>query len=517
MVGLMAYASSASGKPVTYQIDERGLRIEGVRVDCPMIYDNDWWFDTPDKNYLWAMASLGRANLRANIVTRDLWNWEKDYQYTLQEGLNDAIKSIGVARKSGVRNIPDAIAGCDRAFTRPTSGRIEDTAMVRSAGSDKIVEEAKKASPQRPLLVFVGGPLNTVANAVLMDPAIADRMVVFMTDLRGYNGKDPWANHIVAARCQLINYGAHVWWPQRPQPPVMPLERFAELPANEQTTDLLRIAKWFWERSTKKERPDRDDGFADGAPIFLVFESATWKGVVRQRVTGVFNVADVEDTATFDVLDARKLDYGAMTEAFFRTLKDPKVYAVPPVPEDNDETGFVDLFSVEALKNWRQCGPGKFSIEGGVATCEGGMGLWWYAGRTYGDFVLRGEFVQEHQIADSGVFVRFPDPEQDPWIAVTQGHEMEIGDPEPKDPTWRTGSIYPFCAANKVNTGPLGQWNRYEIACVGQRYLVRINGERVTDWTDPKQRTMRGYVGLQNYSDGKTVRHRNLRIKALDF
>ncbi len=187
------------------------------------------------------------------------------------------------------------------------------------------------------------------------------------------------------------------------------------------------------------------------------------------------------------------------------------------LPNETDETGFVDLFSAKALKDWRQCGPGKFTIPAGVAWSTGGMGLWWYAGRQYGDFVLRGEFMQEDPIADSGVFVRFPDPGQDPWIAVNQGHEMEIGDPEPKDPTWRTGSIYPFCASTKANTGPLGQWNRYEIACVGQRYRVRINGEIVLDWTDPQQRTIRGYIGLQNYNDSKTVRHRKLRIKALDY
>ena len=143
------------------------------------------------------------------------------------------------------------------------------------------------------------------------------------------------------------------------------------------------------------------------------------------------------------------------------------------------------------------------------------MGLWWFAGRQFTNFVLRGEFVQEQEIADSGVFLRFPDPGNDPWVAVHKGHEMEIGDPAPKDPTWRTGSIYPFQASVKANTKSVGQWNDYEITCRGQTYTVRINGEEVTEWTDPKQRTSAGYVRLQNYNDGKTVRHRNLRIKEL--
>jgi len=184
-------------------------------------------------------------------------------------------------------------------------------------------------------------------------------------------------------------------------------------------------------------------------------------------------------------------------------------------PKAGDEAGFVPLFSAEALKHWRQCGPGRFVVTNGVATGEGGMGLWWYAGQRFTNFVLRGQFLQEQEIADSGVFVRFPDPGNDPWIAVNQGHEMEIGDPDPQDPTWRTGSIYPFQASTRANTKPLGQWNTFEIACVGHTYTVRINGEVVTAWTDPKQRSAAGYVGLQNYDDGKTVRHRNLRIKEL--
>jgi hypothetical protein len=177
------------------------------------------------------------------------------------------------------------------------------------------------------------------------------------------------------------------------------------------------------------------------------------------------------------------------------------------------ETGFVDLFSAENLPSWRQCGPGRFVVSDGVARGEGGMGLWWYSGRQFSDFVLRGEFLQEQAIADSGVFVRFPAPGDDPWSAVHKGHEMEIGDPDPENPTWRTGSIYPFAASRRANTNPVGQWNRYEIECVGQLYVVRINGEEVLRWTDPNGRTSRGFVGLQNYPDGKVVRHRRVRVR----
>lgn len=324
--GIVHVASTpASGATMRYAQGTGGITIEHVDPTCPMIYDNDWWSDTPGKYYLWAKASLGRADLRGNIVTRDMWDWKKGYFYSLRQGMEQAVEAVEIARRSGLKNIPDPIVGCNRAFTRPSSGKIEDTTVVPNPGSELIVAEARKASVDKPLLIFVGGPLNTVANAYLMDPSIATKIVVFMTDLQGYNGKDPWANFIVARRCKLVNYGAHVWWPQRPEPPVMPLERFDDLPANEMTQDIRRIAQMFWDRSTKNEKPDRDDGFGDAAPIFLVFEPRTWQQVQRQRVEGIFEVKDV-DGRSFDLLDAREVDYDLMADLFFSQMKDPAIY-----------------------------------------------------------------------------------------------------------------------------------------------------------------------------------------------
>jgi len=193
----------------------------------------------------------------------------------------------------------------------------------------------------------------------------------------------------------------------------------------------------------------------------------------------------------------------------------PAEFLSEAVSPTGDEQGFATLLANDALKDWKQCGPGKFTIANGVASAEGGMGLWWYAGRQFTNFVLRGEFVQEQDIADSGVFVRFPNPGNDPWNAVKQGHEFEIGDPNPEKPTWRTGSIYPFKASSKANTKPTSQWNEFEMVCLIHDYSVRINGQLVTTWTDLTQRSLAGYIGLQNYNDGKLVRFRNLRVKDL--
>lgn len=208
-------------------------------------------------------------------------------------------------------------------------------------------------------------------------------------------------------------------------------------------------------------------------------------------------------------------------EVFYRKVEVRPLYELPSElhahlpPSAPDETGFQPLFGKDANDGWRQAGPGSFQLQNGIATGLGGMGLWWHTNRMYTNFVLRGEFVQEQAAADSGVFFRFPEPGNDPWVAVNRGHEVELGDEKSEHPTWWTGSIYPFHAPTRVPVKPAGQWNHYEIVCFGHSYLVRLNGEVINTWTDDTQRSTAGYIGLQNYDDGKVVRHRNLRIKAL--
>lgn len=204
-------------------------------------------------------------------------------------------------------------------------------------------------------------------------------------------------------------------------------------------------------------------------------------------------------------------------EVFYRKIQIRHISEIPAehlelIPRaQDDETGFKPLFG----QGWRQAGPGSFVVADGVAAAKGGMGLWWYTNQMFTNFVLRVDFAQDQEAADSGIYVRFPDPGNDPWVAAKRGHEIEIGNANDAKPTWRTGSIYPFHAPAKPNTRPAGQWNDCEIVCVDHSYSVRINDQLVNTWTDDKQRCAYGYIGLQNYDDGKTVRFRNLRVKTL--
>jgi hypothetical protein len=100
-------------------VTEQGVILKGVGPENPILYDNDWWFDVFDNNYLWAQASLGNANLRGNIVSRDMWEWDKGYLYPMQRCVEDAQKALRLARESGLRNIPALTLGSDRVLERP--------------------------------------------------------------------------------------------------------------------------------------------------------------------------------------------------------------------------------------------------------------------------------------------------------------------------------------------------------------------------------------------------------------
>ena len=224
----------------------------------------------------------------------------------------------------------------------------------------------------------------------------------------------------------------------------------------------------------------------------------------------------------------RRLSHGRIqlqseaAELWYRDLEARPIDSIPDEllahapPEPASEDGFEPLLTGDAASLWRQCGPGRFTLRDGVATGHGGMGLWWFSGTTFTNFVLRGEWRQTGPKSDSGVFFRFPPPGNDPWVAVRNGHEFEIGDPRPSKPSEGTGSFYPFHGpASLASLRPPGEWNAYELTCIGPNYALRINGRLVNTWTDPGDRPLSGHVGLQNYDYPDAVEHRRMRIRRL--
>ncbi|UMG93419.1 PKD domain-containing protein [Nocardioides sp. TF02-7] len=183
-----------------------------------------------------------------------------------------------------------------------------------------------------------------------------------------------------------------------------------------------------------------------------------------------------------------------------------------PTPDE----GYRLLFDGTTTEGWSQAGPGGFDVEECTLTSRGGLGLFWYSAESFEDYSMKLQFRLSDDGDNSGVFHRFPDPGTDPWVAVDEGHEIQIKEGQPNDEPQKTGSVYNFDREDRRNARPTGEWNDYEIRVVGQTYTMLLNGEVVNEYTSDGSRGSEGYVGLQNHGDADTVSFRNIQIQELE-
>ena len=192
------------------------------------------------------------------------------------------------------------------------------------------------------------------------------------------------------------------------------------------------------------------------------------------------------------------------------------------------EPDFTLLFDGTSTGGWQMAGSGQFILENrtddqgktyGVLRSEGGMGLLWYTVKKFKNFILRLDWRVSNPADNSGVFVRFPTPSSDPWVAVNQGYEIQIDDlarnkqGQQGDPMFMTGAIYEFAPATRLASCLVGEWNSFDIRVEAQQYTVTLNSEKVTEFTG--SRALEGHVGIQNHSSGSQVFFRNIRVKEL--
>jgi len=186
---------------------------------------------------------------------------------------------------------------------------------------------------------------------------------------------------------------------------------------------------------------------------------------------------------------------------------------------------FVKVFDGKTLDGWKMAGKGNFLIiesEKALLT-QGGLGLLWYYKKKFKDFILTLEWKVSKRSDNSGVFVRFPNPFTDPNIAITYGYEIQIDDigyPDGK-PIHRTGAIYNYKAPSPKMKSlskqlAVGRWNIFEIIVIEQSYSVTLNKTKVvTNFIG--NRSLEGFIGLQNHDDRSKVYFRNIMIKELQI
>lgn len=186
------------------------------------------------------------------------------------------------------------------------------------------------------------------------------------------------------------------------------------------------------------------------------------------------------------------------------------------------------LFNGKNMEGWEHVGPGSFTVEGGVLSSHGGMGLLWYTREKIGNCVLRVVYKTSKADTNSGVFIRIEDRPKDEWFAVHHGYEVQIDDSG--DEWHRTGAIYSISKATAKPSKPVGEWNVLEITLSGPRTVVSLNGVRVNDfkegqpvperkqWYEPERRPRVdvGYIGVQNHDANSSVYFREVSVLKLN-
>jgi hypothetical protein len=190
-------------------------------------------------------------------------------------------------------------------------------------------------------------------------------------------------------------------------------------------------------------------------------------------------------------------------------------------------------------------GAGGFSLVDGTLRTDcspDGLGLLVYTKEKLGDCQIRVVYKSEDAKDNAGVYVRIaddpdgklkqpadPDRETGPWFAVHHGYEVQICDAA--EPYHRTGAIYSLARSAGVSPKPPTAWKTMIITLDGDRILVDVDGQRVTEfdpegekvpprkqWYEPKREPKRpraGWIGLQNHDPGDVVYFKEISVRPL--
>jgi len=249
----------------------------------------------------------------------------------VESNITDWRNLVAKAQASGLAGIPDPKESVGEPLKRPASGEIGQTNPNHSGGASAILEAAASYSlPYRPLVVVTGGRLTDVADAYLVDPTVAEKVVVLsslgrLTDSGGAtmgnpNGEmDPWADVIVATR--FPNYiQVSAFYDQTTD---VPTSRLSDLPADNP------FAQWIATKQPKiwslPQAADQVAVAAIGIPTFasdVQRVSPLQQGDAGATTTGPDLAQDANGSAWL----VRQVSGPAATKRFWDLLLDPKTF-----------------------------------------------------------------------------------------------------------------------------------------------------------------------------------------------
>jgi hypothetical protein len=198
------------------------------------------------------------------------------------------------------------------------------------------------------------------------------------------------------------------------------------------------------------------------------------------------------------------------TQSLFSQNADLYKTIIDSLPGNNGKH-FETIFDGETLNGWQMSGEGDFMVDvkDNSLQTQGGPGSLWFSAKKYKDFILELDWKVSKINDNSGVFVRFPYPDEERRVKAREGYEVQIHD-SADNASHRTGAIYDIAASSQMVSKPAGEWNTMMIRVIGQLYTVLINGHKVIDFVG--NRSTEGYIGLQAHDDQSRASFRDIKI-----
>ncbi|GAB4138626.1 MAG: DUF1080 domain-containing protein [Planctomycetaceae bacterium] len=192
------------------------------------------------------------------------------------------------------------------------------------------------------------------------------------------------------------------------------------------------------------------------------------------------------------------------------------VFATPgnAQADKKDEKGWISLFNGKDFTGWKMSDKkqAKWRVENGMIVANGPRSHL-FTEKEFKNFEFKAE-VKTTPGSNSGIYFHTKYQETG-WPRV--GHESQVNVTH-RDPV-KTGSIYNTVKLFKTPAKD-NQWWEHHIIVRGKRVIVKINGQKVIDYTEPpgKKGTVKlgkGSFALQAHDPKSVVYYRNIRVKPL--
>ena len=170
----------------------------------------------------------------------------------------------------------------------------------------------------------------------------------------------------------------------------------------------------------------------------------------------------------------------------------------------DDKEGWISVFDGKTLDGWKANeNPESWTVRDGCITGDGEASHLFWMVREGENLEFKAEVKIGH-MGNSGMYFRtafgpgFP-----------KGYEAQVNTSH-SDPV-KTGSLYNFYKILEQLI-PDDVWGTQHVIAQGNHIVIKVNGKKTVDYTDPNNTYTKGHFALQQHNDGSVITVRKIDV-----